>query len=424
MSHLKKLFLSGAILSIAAFLFPVGMGTIRHWTSGLYYLSVVVGLIVLGRQWSIPEGRIRWFFIFILLLLGVALLSMINAEDMSSGLRKFEKMVGILGLIPLYLAIDKIKLDLSRPFLHGLLVAGPVMAAIAYYSVHIQGLARAKGYYYAIALGDLSALLAILVFIALLVGRLSGWHIIAGIFSIVCSLYASMMSGTRGAWLAIPVVIMFILWMLRQRLNKIKLAVFAGCIAVALVAGLSVAPDQIVDRFVSLQPNIESFFDQKETNTSEGVRLLLWHTAIEIWLENPLIGTGLGDFRQETITRIDEGTLSLNKDWGHAHNIFFDTLATMGSLGLLVFMMTFFVLPAQILFRIGVAREKKTSDFPVIAGLASLLCFGVFGLTEGWVARSPMLTVYLFCVVVFLTSANLAGRGNNGNLVDSSHNQE
>ncbi|MBD1401016.1 O-antigen ligase family protein [Pelovirga terrestris] len=424
MDYLKKLFLSGALLSLVAFLFPIGMGTIKHWTSGLYYLAVVIALIILGRGWAMPEGRIKWFFAFILLLLGVALLSMINAEDMSSGLRRLEKMVGFLCLVPLCLAIDKIKLDLSRPFLFGLLVTGPVMAAIAYYSVHVQGLARAKGHYYSIALGDLSVLLAILVFIALMVGRLSGWHACFGVFAILCGLYASMMSGTRGAWLALPIVVVFVLWLLRHRLNKLNLAISVAGIVIVLFVGLAVMPNQIVDRLTDSQQNIEAFLDLKETDTSEGIRLLLWRTAIEIWLDNPLIGTGLGDFRQETIARIEEGTLSLNKDWGHAHNIFLDTLATMGTLGLLVFMMTLFVLPAQILFRIGVAREKKTSDFPVIAGLASLLCFGVFGLTEGWVARSPMLTVYLFCLVVFLTSAKLAGRGNYGNLVDCPNNQE
>lgn len=89
-----------------------------------------------------------------------------------------------------------------------------------------------------------------------------------------------------------------------------------------------------------------------------------------------------------------------------------------------MFIATFFVLPANILTQIGVGTTKKKSDFAVVSGLTTLLCFAIFGLTEGWAARSPMLTVYLFCVVVFLTSANLAVRGNNGNLVDSSNNQE
>lgn len=424
-NHLNKLLSPEKVLFVVAFLFPLGMGTIRHWTSGLYYFSVVLALIVLGRQWGMPKSRrIRLFFGFILLLLIVSLLSLINAEDMSSGFRRFEKMLLYLGIIPLYLAIVKIKLDLTRPFLFGLLLTGPVMAGIAYYSVHVQGLGRAKGYYYAIALGDLAALLAILVFIAMLVGRLPGWYAYFGVFAVLCGLYASMMSGTRGAWLAVPIAVVFALWLLRHRLDRLKLALISVVIVVVLFAGLALLPNQIVDRLTDSQQNIEAFLDQEDTNTSEGIRLLLWRTAIEIWLENPLIGTGLGDFRQDVRTRIDQGSLALEKDWGHAHNIFLDTLATTGGLGFLVFIATLFVLPANILFHIGVGTLKKYSDFAVVSGLTSLLCFAIFGLTEGWIARSPMVTVYLFCIIVFLTSANVAARGDNGNLVDCTDYQE
>lgn len=136
---------------------------------------------------------------------------------------------------------------------------------------------------------------------------------------------------------------------------------------------------------------------------------MLWQIAVSVWREHPFIGTGIGDFHYETKRKIESGQTRLDYVYGHAHNIFLDALATTGLLGLSALVVAFFIVPVRIFLYFGFESTVKKADLPVLAGLTHLICFAVFGLTEGWLARSPMVSVFIFGLLVFVSSAALGG---------------
>jgi O-antigen ligase len=214
------------------------MGTIDHWTSSLFYIFFLISIWSLRKNWTVPQQNIKFLLLAFSIYFIVSVISLVNTEDIDSGIRRLEKMLFLLCFIPSYLAAQRLKIDLATPFLFGVLAAGPVFAGIAFNSVYYGDLLRAQAAYSPIIFGNMAMLNALLVLAAFFAGRLAGWRSSIGFIAFSASLYAAMLSGSRGAWLALPIVGVFLLWVVRRRLvGWAKGAVLVLVLVACVLAG-------------------------------------------------------------------------------------------------------------------------------------------------------------------------------------------
>ncbi len=82
-------------------------------------------------------------------------------------------------------------------------------------------------------------------------------------------------------------------------------------------------------------------------------RIELWKGALLIFKESPLIGVGTGNFEKNIIRLVDEKKLKLPPTLVHAHNIYFQALATRGAVGVIISLCFFIAL-----IKWGVERIK------------------------------------------------------------------
>lgn len=80
--------------------------------------------------------------------------------------------------------------------------------------------------------------------------------------------------------------------------------------------------------------DIRLYMADPKVFSSFGTQLNLWRDSISIWKESPILGTGIGDFNDDVEKMIAEGGAYATSPMGHAHSIYFDALATTGTLGL------------------------------------------------------------------------------------------
>lgn len=394
--------ITNILLCICIFLFPIGMGSIPHWTSSIFYIFMLISFFNIGFKFPKFNKETLYLLLAFIIYFTFAALSLINSEDLKSGIQRLEKLLFLFCFFPPFIAIQRQNIDTTTPFLWGLLATGPLLAGIAINAVYVSGLERASFGYNPIVFGDMAMLNCLLISAALVTGRLGGWGKFIGIIAMLASLYASILSSTRGAWLALPFVLLLFLWFLRKHVTWKQVGIF---VILLIVFIYTVQNNHINTGIKRIAKGTEQFINGEELNTSEGVRIMLWQIALSAWHDNPLLGTGIGDFKHETQIRIDTGLTNLKEAYGHAHNIFLDALATTGLLGFSALLVAFFLLPGRILLSIGLELSNKQKYFPVLSGMTLLVCFAVFGLTEGWLARSPMVSVFLFCLLVFLSSA-------------------
>jgi O-antigen ligase len=121
-------------------------------------------------------------------------------------------------------------------------------------------------------------------------------------------------------------------------------------------------------------------------------RLLLWRAAWRMWIEHPLTGVGADNFR---LVYGRYAGLSPFDDRITANNIFFETLATVGVVGLAAWAWL-----AAVLVRLvarGLARPPRMAPLGA-AVAAGLLAFAAHGLVDHFLEFTP--TYGLFWLLV------------------------
>ncbi|USD32697.1 MULTISPECIES: O-antigen ligase family protein [Vibrio] len=206
------------------------------------------------------------------------------------------------------------------------------------------------------------------------------------IIGFVLSLWALVLTDTRGVWVAYPIVMMFVMYRSFNTLSFVKIG------ALTLI-GLNVV-------YFSFKPMINERIDRTvaEFNsiskgnyeTSIGARLALWELGADIWIEVPIAGAG--DVVLEK--KISEVPNRVAYRQPHLHNQYIDTFARYGFVGLLIMMIWLF-------YPIKLNKAKEEEN--VITQVLIMLLF-IAGLSD--VPFHHTHVVYLFTLVVGLFSMN------------------
>ncbi len=258
--------------------------------------------------------------------------------------------------------------------------------------VHVPGIN-------AIPFGNLSLMLGVLSLVWAL--RLSQMPLLFGVAALA-GLVVSLLSGTRGGWVTLPVVavVLFLCqgaeirrlwsaWSLQTRLLAV-----AGVVLVAAFAVWQALP-----RAVALVEDLRGYLHQGVTRTSVGLRLDMWHAAWTLFLQKPLLGWGEGAMMPELRRLIAAGELNEQARYFgfQLHSDVLDTLARRGLLGLITLLLMYAVPLA------GFVRRLKCGDVEVrmfaLAGTLVVLMFAGFGLTQSQFRDERSFAAYLVLVV-------------------------
>lgn len=163
------------------------------------------------------------------------------------------------------------------------------------------------------------------------------WLKILLILSAAGYFYASFRSGTRGSFLSLIPLSLLLLFFLK---NKQRLA------AIIFITIFSVAIYQtsITSRFISANNDFFSTIESSNYNTSTGQRLAMWRTSWCFNQENTLLGKGPHKFREAIIDPNRKCEIEFSQPYSQAHSFYFNSLATIGVLGLGSMLLFFFML--------------------------------------------------------------------------------
>lgn len=231
---------------------------------------------------------------------------------------------------------------------------------------------------------------AIIIFIYLLDKSESGFekYRIIMWLSILWLLFISYMLASKMSIISL-IIILFAIGFLRIFRNK---KILEGTILImALVIGMVLLYKlfpKTVERFKTItqtnykfdNTNAENSLDDKfDANkwSSGSTRMALWKCGKEVFSAHPIAGTGLGDIRSILKDKYKEKNfiyaLNTNKN---LHCQFFDVAVSMGIIGLLVFLITYFYYPLK-------TFVKEQNDI----GIAIFACIGLCLLTENMFDR-------------------------------------
>lgn len=316
-------------------------------------------------------------------------------------LRYFQGGLRLLLCIPIFILFSRrveniSALSIKQYLIWGVIVGSFGALAISIYQYFILHFERVDGFLYSINFGYLAtALFCISSSLALFSAPFRLWLITAALASLI----ATFLTFTRGAIFAIPLLVILgiLLNWKRIRITQLLAVFLALCVSSLLTYHYSLSFKQRIDFTVHEFSNIEKGHLQQATST--GTRLYLWRAAIEAYKQNPLIGLS---YKQREILnnqlykegKVNEYTRDLPR--GHAHNQYFEMLASTGSLSLIgIFMML--LLP----FGIFVKHYWQTQSAWGFTGALFVAGFILFGLTEVPLQANAISSFYGFMLATF-----------------------
>jgi len=344
------------------------------------YLFLVSGLILfkpsrdaLVRHWP----QVRWVVLAFLLHFLFVLACKLGRGANWNTVEKPARMFFAVSALALVLALRPARRMLWWGVTAGALAALPFIAWQRL-GLHIE---RPGGLINAITFGDLALLLALLA----LAGAIDMRHdarqaALAGV-GVLAGLAASVLTGSRGGWVALLLAGCVLLRHIRVLGNRrVRALLAAGGL---LLAGAVFTPALgMGQRFADGVHEARTWLDGGNVYTNVGQRLELWKGAVMLVRERPLLGRDFAADRQRLAEYADAGKLDrVVLTLPHLHNDGLQELATGGVVG---FALWAAMLVAPLVFfarRLGM--DARAPQFAVaLAGLLVVLSYFSFGLTE------------------------------------------
>ena len=394
------------IIGMSIFVAAGGGGALRHVASASTAVLLITSLVYMRSWASIWQQRNteeRFMLFAFALYFFSAVLSYYNVNDGGEYVKHLDRYFRFLVIIPIYLLLSKADLKLFPYLLAGGIVSGPVYLGAALMSLVDNPDVNASGAYHHITFGDM-AMLGALFLITVLVMRKSSWTMkMILVISIICLLYSSVLSQARGAWLALPLCLILLV-PVAVRSGKLKFKTLA-IILVLVTTAIAVSPAKnIISSRVQIAVQEMELFQSDENHfSSVGSCIAMWHVALNVWQKHPLIGTGPGDYDLEFKASQANGLYTKNQIHTSTHSIYFQALATTGGVGFVILLVALFLAPFRFFYRIN----RQSLNVTAVSGMVALTAFAVFGLTEAWTLRSPVVSMYL---IYFVTLATVAVR--------------
>ncbi|WP_343294047.1 O-antigen ligase family protein [Vandammella animalimorsus] len=404
--------------SVAAFLVPA----LALWLpSGYSWGALLLLLLALANLHHWPRTLPRlsagsWLLAATILAMGLMWAIQADAQAGSARWDRFSKYALALPCLGYALAHPPSAQALEKGLLAGCLGAG----GIALWQVYGLGMTRAAGHTNAIQFGNLALLLAVLAGIVLACHyqRLRPGMRLGLVLAIGAAFGASVLSLTRGGWLAL-LLLPLLAWPLLRRPGRQPARVgrpawlarpWAALLLVLLIP-LAASLPQVVQRLQLMGTEVAAYQTQGDASTSIGHRLEHWRLAWHMGQQKPWLGWGDAGYKQEKLRLTQAGQFDINTTYfDHAHNEVLDVFSKRGLLGVAL-LLAFYGVPLA-LFWPSRRRQAalQTTAAPAwlqaqwwalrLMGSAIALMYIGFGWTQVFFAHNSGTMFYLFMLML------------------------
>jgi O-antigen ligase len=311
-------------------------------------------------------------------------------------------------LLPILLAgLAPVRIDAIKVFVRGAQVGAVVGGVIAVIQVW-DGIDRAVGG--AINAFPFGAIAAWLACVSLIGAGDYGWRgraFAASAFA--AGLIASILSESRGAWLALPVLVVILLVYFYRRYGPRVAWGGAGALAVIAVAVALIAGGSIRERLTDTFAAFEGFeFGRADLNAPDvfslDQRALMMAYGLEAIADRPILGYGPQNAVTEVRLRAGADGYAIEQ-YGHLHNEYLTETVGNGIVGLVSLLL---LLAAPVVTALRSERDKRYADRMALAAIVSAGA-ALFGLTSLAFGHDITNTVYAGALLAVCLSAAASG---------------
>jgi O-antigen ligase len=403
---LDNIYIRAFVFALILF-FPTLSNLVQHAGSTTLILLALIGLTISLSQGKRPtlsseEKWLIWAFAgyFAVSLLSFAV-NALSGDLVHPQLKYIEKVLRMLFFIAVYLLLRHIRLP-QWGLWYGVSV-GAIIAGV-YSLIDVGGFQlahRVSGAYHPIAFGDLSLVMGFMSFAGFRYFRHQHPALVMiPITGLALGIVACFLSGTRGAWIAMPVLLVVVFWQLDGHLKLWLRGLIIGTVCLASLAAYVIPETGIANRINVVFEETAAYF-QGDVKGGTGLRYEMWKAAWDIYREHPFLGIGPGGLKPAIQKMIAEGECDpIIAGYKRSHSSYFSAMAECGSLGLLALLAVFFVPLRIVMFAIKQGGAPKDIAY---AALMLIIGYMHFALTETIFGRSVFASFYAVMLAVLLS---------------------
>ena len=227
-------------------------------------------------------------------------------------------------------------------------------------------------------------------------GTKSYWLLLLTLINI----FLIIIHGSRGAWIGLPIVFLMIFIFYWQH-NLKKILALTVLPILLLIGALTLIPNSpIQQRLAAFYSDKEQITQSHNYDTSIGARLLLWDNAFSAFKDAPLTGVGIVKLKQDNCKLYEQGMLSIC--FTHAHNVYLQTLAAHGLLGLGAILFLFLA-PLAFFIKQLRKQENKTIYLLSVSGTIFIIYIMICSLTDLYFMVKTTTMLYYLVIVTLIS---------------------
>lgn len=270
----------------------------------------------------------------------------------------------------------------KKIFWLSIILGSIINGIVALYQSQHLGI-RAHGGINPIIFGDISLLLGFMSAISYSFFKKSRFRLLLPLTGFVCGIGASILSGSRGGWVAIPFLIattLTYLYYQKKIYTKQVIMIFSLSvllISIAFYLGWDVSASRIEQAF----QQFNAYFapDNRDIHNSVGGRLELWRGAILLLKDYPLLGSGMGGWKDAFAIQFAEGRMLDTSYYGNIHNQILQEGVNKGLVGIA----SYLALNIYLFYYFFSNIKKKSHNHEIhLVGLLLVVGYFIFGLTN------------------------------------------
>lgn len=211
---------------------------------------------------------------------------------------------------------------------------------------------------------------------------------------------ASILSGSRGAWIVAPIILCGLAWNYSAIFKSKKIAISLVMLLTVTTFGLS--QSTVVQKRIGQAFTDIAKLEQGNMNSSLGKRIVLWDSALTSTAEAPIFGLGYEGRVESRKAQVARGEMAQQSDYWlqvHAHNEYLEALSVFGVIGF-VALMGIFLIPLY--FHIKHESEDDAQRVLNQAGIVNIIATMGYGMTQVFLGHNSGAIFYPVMVAIFL----------------------
>ncbi len=377
--------------------------------SGTMVLLAMMGLIVMFQPSRPVFSRVeKWlmgvFAAYLTVYLLSAVINTVSGVLVEVQGKHFEKEAYLLSFVPIFFLFRRVRIP-EKALWWGVAL-GAILAGC--YSVIDFGWIdihyRVRGAYNPIMFGCLSLTMAFMTIQGYRFFRTTHpWFVLAPLAGLFLGTVSSILTGSRGAWIAIVAFFSISIWHLGKNLKRLELSLIVGTFCLALLAAYLIPETGVANRLHLAQNDLSKYAKGDVTlQNSVGLRLASWKACLQMVKKHPIFGIGPGNYRPTILSMAKAGTLPYAVEiyYTQPHNIYLAVLVDSGLIGLTVLLSVLFFPVGVFIHRIR--KSRPDSSAAAFAGLILSLGYIHFGLTETIFGRNQFVAFYVIMLSMTL----------------------